>query len=417
MSVPEISKILRVDGIVEGSVIQEGGRVRVQAQFIRSADDEHIWSETYDRDLRDVLTIQSDIARVIANEVQVSLHTPEGNHPSTRPVDHEAYEDYLKGLYFLRKDTQAGWQKGVDYLNSSVQKDPTYAPPYSALADFYIWYGGGEQPLFNPSESFAERVTKRAEPLARKAIALDESLSEGHISLANIYLHQYWDWPAAEREIKRGLELNSSNPEAHAAYSTYLAVMGHLKEAVNEREQALELNPLDAFSEIQLGDALRTVGRDQEALAAYQRGVELDPTQYYAHAMLAEVYEKNRMYDKSISELPLSMELDPHPTHGDRDVLKRAYRAVGFRAAKKALWNRQLERAKEELKQGRPVARDLAELYAQLGDKDRAFYWLDQVCVQQRYVMVYLKFDSKYDLLRSDPRYQAVLQRAGIPTE
>jgi tetratricopeptide (TPR) repeat protein len=246
---------------------------------------------------------------------------------------------------------------------------------------------------------------------------LDESLSEGHISLANIYLHQYWDWPAAEREIKRGLELNSSNPEAHAAYSTYLAVMGHLKEAVNEREQALELNPLDAFSEIQLGDALRTVGRDQEALAAYQRGVELDPTQYYAHAMLAEVYEKNRMYDKSISELALSMELDPHPTHGDRDVLKRAYRAVGFRAAKKALWNRQLERAKEELKQGRPVARDLAELYAQLGDKDRAFYWLDQVCVQQRYVMVYLKFDSKYDLLRSDPRYQAVLQRAGIPTE
>jgi TolB-like protein/DNA-binding winged helix-turn-helix (wHTH) protein/Tfp pilus assembly protein PilF len=415
-SVPEIAKMLHVDGIVEGSVIRDGSRVRVHAQFIRGATDEHIWSETYDRDLRDVLTIQSDIARVIANEVQLTLHTPEvGNHLPTRPVDRAAYEDYLKGQYFVRKDTQADWKKGVDYLESAIQKDPTYAPPYSALADFYLFRGGDEQPLFDPSESFADRVTRKAEPFARKAIALDENLSEGHVSLANIYLHQYWDWSAAEREIKRALELSSSNAKAHATYSTYLAVMGRLNEALRENDQELQLSPLDAVAQAEVGDALRNVGRDQDALVAYQKAVELDPMLAYTHEMLARAYEKDGAYDKSISELALSIELDPNSTHADAEFLRRGYRTAGFHAAKKALWNRLLERARQDLRQGRPVAGALADLCAQLGDKDGAFYWLDKASVQDRYMMVYLKLDPKYELLRSDPRYQAVLQRAGIP--
>ena len=172
-------------------------------------------------------------------------------------------------------------------------------------------------------------------------------LQTGTFHSPTFYLHQYWDWPAAEREIKRGLELNSNSPDAHAAYATYLAVMGRLNEAVTEQEQALRLNPLDAASEIGLGNVLRNVGRDQEAIASYQKAIELDPNQSDAHAMLAEVYEKKGMYAESVSELKLSLKLDPHPRYGDADFLTRAYRERGFSAAKKALWQRQLERGKE----------------------------------------------------------------------
>jgi TolB-like protein/DNA-binding winged helix-turn-helix (wHTH) protein/Tfp pilus assembly protein PilF len=413
MSVPEIAKALHVDAIVEGSVIREGSRVRVHAQLIRGATDEHLWSESYDRDLQDVLTMESEISRVIANEFQIELHAPEADHRSTRPVDREAYEDYLKGLYFLHKNTQAEWQKGKEYLENAVKKDPTYAPPYSGLADFYLGYGGGDPPLFNKSESFADRVTKRAEPLARKAIALDESLSEGHVSLANIYMSQHWDWPSAEREIRRALELNPNNPNAHAAYSTYLALMGHLNEALMESEQELELNPLDAAAQTDVGNALCTVERYQEAIASYRKAIELDPTDDEPHAGLAKVYEKKGMYKESISETQLVLKL--LKSHSDADFLERAYVAEGFSAAKKTLWRKQLDRTKKEWEQGHYVIVDLVGLYAQLDDKNQAFYWLDKACVDARYVMVFLKFDSEYDNLRSDPRYQAVLKRAGIP--
>src|SRR5262249_9771077 len=149
-------------------------------------------------------------------------------------------EDYLKGRYFLGKDTQAEWQEGVDYLTSAVQKDPTYAPAYSGLADFYPWYGG-EPPLFDQTSHSQTGSSKGLNPSHGRRLPWMRVLQTGTFSLANIYLHQYWDWPAAEREIKRGLELNSNSPDAHAAYATYLAVMGRLNEAVTEQEQALRL--------------------------------------------------------------------------------------------------------------------------------------------------------------------------------
>jgi len=414
-TIGQIGKELGVDYVLETSVRRSGDRVRITAQLIEVRDQAHIWAQSYDRDLQDVLAVQADVAHGIAEEVQTKLPSPVTGHlAAKRVVDREAYEDNLKGRYFLAKWTQEDWQKGKDYLERAVAKDPTYAPAYAALSDFYLFYGG-DPPLFDPRETFEMRVPK-AEAAARKAIALDDSLVDGHLSLAGIYLYYYWDWAATEKEIRRGLQLNPSDAGGHSRYAEYLGLMGSQNESLAEYKRALELSPLDVGFQVGVGRALFFLGRYDESIDAFRRAVELDPNNPVPHGELTNVYEKKHMYKESIAEWQLSLKLGPSSGPDDALLLEHTYLASGFDKAKKTVWRKQLERAKESVKRGGSESVDLARLYAQLGDKERAFYWLEKCLGRRSYIIAMLTTEPAFGDLRSDPRFSVLLRKAGTPS-
>ena len=236
---PQIARELDVDAVVEGTVLHSGQRVRITAQLIRAAADQHLWSNSYEGDLGDTLALQSKVAREIADQIRINL-TPQEKAAlkSVKEVDPEAYEAYLKGRYFWNKRTADGLQKAVDYFNQAIEKDPNYAPPYTGLADSYSLLGDWEYGVLPPKEAYP-----KAKAAAITALELDHTLSEAHTSLAFSLDGFDWDWGAAEREFKRAIELNPNYATAHHWYAWHLSVLGRNSEAIAELRKAENLDP------------------------------------------------------------------------------------------------------------------------------------------------------------------------------
>jgi TolB-like protein/DNA-binding winged helix-turn-helix (wHTH) protein/Tfp pilus assembly protein PilF len=403
LSVPEIARTLQVDAIVEGSVIREGSRIRVHAQLIRAATDEHFWSEAYDRELRDVLSLQSDVAQSIARKVEVTLTAEEHVRlNTTRTVDPEAYEAYLKGRYYWNKRTADSMAKAALYFEQAISKDPGYGAAYSGLADCnsgLAWHG-----FSSPAE-----VLPKAYAAAQKAVEIDPQSAEAHASLALVLDHK-WDWPGAEVEFKRALELNPQYANAHHWYGDYLSIQGRHDEALVEAKRALELDPLNLMIGTWVGLRYYLARRYDGAIEQSQNTVNLDPNFAAAHLILGESYVQQGKHKEGLDELQKAASLS-----GDSSLYMAQVGVSLAQAGKKKEALRAI-RELQDLSRKRYVSPyGVAQIYAALNDKEQTYKWLETAYRDRAVWISYLAVDPVFDSIRSEERFRDLLRRVGLP--
>ena len=302
---PQVARELNVDAVVEGTVLRSGDRVRITAQLIQVSADKHIWSQSYEGDLRDTLALQNKVARAIADQIRISL-TPQEQAAlkNVKAVNPEAYVSNLKGRYFWNKRTADGLKTAVAYFDQAIENDPTYARAYAGLADSYALMGDWQYGVLAPKEALP-----RAEAAAIKALELDSTLGEAHTSLAFTLDGFDWDWGSAEREFKRALELNPGYATAHHWYAWHLALVGRNAEAIAEMKRAQNLDPLSLIISADLAELLVIAHSYDESIEQSRKTIEMDPNFALAHNQLAQAYIQKEMYSEAISELEKAVRL------------------------------------------------------------------------------------------------------------
>jgi TolB-like protein/DNA-binding winged helix-turn-helix (wHTH) protein/Tfp pilus assembly protein PilF len=402
-TMPQIARELNVDAVVEGTVLRDGNRVRIRTQLIYAPADRHIWAQAYERDLRDVLTLQATLAQDIAGEIQLKLTSEQRANLSAHSIEPEAHELYLKGRFFWNKRDQAGFAKAVDYFQQAIDKDPTYAVAYAGLADSYALSGG-----FNLVP--VEQAMPRAQAAAEKALQLDSNLAEAHASLGLIAPFNNWNWANAERHYQRSIELNPNYATAHHWYAEgYLMPVGRAEEAIAEIRKAQELDPLSAVIATDLGKELYFVRRYDEALVELRRALELDPNFTSAHNWISDTLLEKKMYNDAIVELEKTK-----PFREERVYIRQTaylYARMGRRGQARAALAKSLQ-----LSKGKQVSSGAVALtYAALGDKDESFRWLEKAYTERSSFMTSLMYWSVFDPMRGDPRFADLLRRVGLP--
>ena len=401
--VPEIAKTLGVDAIVEGSVIRDGNRIRVYAQLIRGTTDAHFWSESYDRQLEDVLALESDVAQSIATKVQVSITGDEQKRlAAARPIAPEVYESYLKGEFaFEKSNTKAEMEGSVLYFQDAIRRDPTFAPAYVGLATVYNELGtvlvGGPPAELRPKELSA----------ARKAVELDPSLAEAHVLLAD-ELQRQWHWAEAKDECKQALELKPNDAEAHAAFARWLLAQGRTGEALVWAQRGRELDPL-AVSGVGIGWILFQSHRYHEALRELRSVLAAKPDNVQGLWFLGFALIADNQPKEAIPALEKVVSMTGR-SPGSLGVLIRAYAHAGRR--QDAL--RLLAELQGRRKQGYVPAGALVNAYLGLGENEQAFAWLEQAYKEQSNILQFLKVHPYFDPLRGDPRFADLVHRVGL---
>jgi serine/threonine protein kinase/TolB-like protein/Tfp pilus assembly protein PilF len=403
----EIARELGVDALVEGSVQREGDRVRVTAQLVRAATDQHLWADAYDRDLRDVLIMTDEVARTIAQQIQVKV-TPEEHArlSGSHTVDPEAYKLYIKGRYFWGKRNQESFDRAMDYFRQAIDRDPSYAAPYTGLADCYVLFGSSfDVGGYPPGE-----VQPKAKAAALKALELDSSLSDAHNSLAYVKLNYDWDWPRAEAEFKRSLELNPGYAHGHHWYAHLLFSSGRLDEALMESNRALDLDPLSPIITVHLGWHYLYTRQYDRALDQLAKALELDQNYALARWYRGLAYEQKKMYPEALREMAKARDLLPGNLAVQSDI-GHVYAVSGNKPEAEKV----IARLKEESAHHYVNLYELALIYVGLRQGDQAFKWLDGAFREHSDQMIYLKVDPRLDSVRSDPRFMDLVRRVGIP--
>jgi serine/threonine-protein kinase len=401
-TLPEIAKELNVTAIVEGSVARSGDRVRITAQLINAPTDRHLWANSYDRDLRDVLALQSEVTTTIVRELQVKLTPQEqARLTSARPINPDAYEAYLKGRFFLNKWTEEDAKKAVDFFQKAIDLDPTYAMAYAGLADYYT------QSSYYTYMSATE-ANPKAKAAAMKALEYDETLAEAHVALGNVKLLFDWDFPGAEREFMRAIEFNPNNVDARNYYTVYLVAMGRFNEAIAQSKRNKELDPLTLVRSLNLGWIYFNARRYDESIIELKKTLELDPDFHFTHAELGWNYAFKGMFKEAIAASEKALSLSPSPA--DLLVLSSVGYVYGISGkpdeARKIL-NQLVERKYVD-------SYYVAGIYAALREKDRAFEWLNKAYDERSPSMIALKIEPFFDNLRNDPRYTELLRKTGL---
>jgi TolB-like protein/Tfp pilus assembly protein PilF len=400
---PEIARELGVDAVVEGRVMRAGERVRITAQLIDARTDRHIWADSYERDLRDVLALQDEVARAIATEIQIQVNTPETRRPvSAGTVNPEAHEAYLKGRYFWNKRSAEGVRKGIEYFEQATRLDPNYAVAYAGLAESYVVLNGHR--FLPPDQAFP-----RVRAAALRALELDEKLAEAHTSLGSLKWEYEWDESGAEKEYKRAIDLNPSYATSHQWYAEQLAAVGRSDEALGEIKRAQELDPLSLPISVVAGWILYLGKRYDQAIDQYGRTIEMDPNFAIAHAYLGRAYVRKGNFDQAISECQTATKLsEGHPFYVA--WLGYAYAMAGNR--KEAL---RILHDLEVISRSKYVAsHDIAAIYAGLGERSKALGWLNKAYDERSYTVLQLGVEPEFDSLRSDSRFQDLLHRIGL---
>ena len=403
---PEIASELGVDAIVEGSVLRAGDQVRITAQLVGTAPERHLWTDSYTHDLRDILTLHSEVARAIAKEIKVTL-TPEeeARLASTQPVDPEAYMTYLMGRYHYNTWLEEGLEKGLNYFQQAIDIDSSYAPAYAGVADCYSLLS-----LFtflSPMEA-----APRAKEAAMKAIELDESLAEAHAALGVNKLLFDWDWQGAEQEFKRALDLNPHSDNTLKHYSFYLIVMGRYDEGIAATRRMIALDPLTLTSHIHLGFSYFKSRRYDESIIQLNKTLEMEPNLHYAHMQLAWNYAMKGMATEALVASKNALALVP--ITDDQYLLGTLGWVAGVAGHREEALEF-LERLKELSTQKWVDPAYIALIYLGMGDKDHSFQWLSKAREDRSPTMVYLKVDPFWDDLRDDPRFQDLLRRMNFP--
>ncbi len=403
-ALPTIARELNVDAVVEGTVIRSGDRVRITAQLLDARSDRHLWAKAYDRDIHEIMSLQQDVAGNIFQEIQAKL-TPEENLRASRKrqVDPEAYDDYLRGLYFWHKFTAEGMTRAAEYFEKSVQKDPSYALGYAWLANAY-----GQLAVFvGPPKDFIPKAKEATE----KAVQLDDSLAEAHDSLANVKCYYDRDWAGADREFQRAIQLNPGNALIHGGYARYLDFMGRFDEAFREHQITRELDPLILIGFYIRGDHFLLLRQYDKAIAEYRMALDMDHSFFIAHKGLAAAYKSKGMEKESVSELEQAATLAGAPDLAE--AMKIAYAHGGYKGVLKA----QLKRIQHRRTAGAYIDYSkVASIQAQLGNKDLALQALEKAFAE-REDLVDLNVAPDWDPIRSDPRFQSLVRRVGLPSQ
>jgi len=403
---PQIARELGVDSIVEGSVIRDGDQVRITVQLLDGPNDRHIWSETYQRELRGILNLQREIAQAITQQIRVQL-TPQqqARLSSGRAVNPDAYEAYLKGRSFITTDllTAQALQTAQGYFEKSIQKDPGFALGYAGLADCYVYLA-----LFGAVSP--ELAYGPAQEALRKALELDDSIGEAHATLAVLHWQHDWDWAAAEREFDNAIALSPNFGCAHLNRSYYLSWRGRRSEALQELAKSRELDPGYSFDAAEA--AVYYQARDYAGLVeAGRRALASNPNEWYGHYFLGVGYEGSGKKAEAVPEYQKAVEM----SNGDTDpatALAHAYAVTGKRSEAEKILRDLTRRSRASYVS--PYF--IATIYAGLGDKDRAFEFLEKSYQQRSSDIVWqMKADLRLDNLRSDPRFEGLFRRVGFP--
>jgi tetratricopeptide (TPR) repeat protein len=390
-SLPQIANELNIDAVIEGSVIRSGDRVRVAAQLINATTDQHLWAESYDRDFRDILSLQSEIARHIADEVRIVL-TPEerARLDSVRQVNPEAHEWYLKARYHWNKRTEESLKKAQAYFLRAIDSDPTYAQGYAGLADSYNILG-----YYNavpPIEAYP-----KGQAAALKALELDHSSAEPHATLGVVKRDFEWDWSGAEQEFQRAIELNPGCVDAYHWRGTLFSMLGRHADALREKSRALELDPLSVVIRTDLGRMFYFSRDYDRSLEQYRAALDMDPNFVSAHLGLAHVYEQQELFDQAISSLRTGVHL------ANESPFALARLAHGYAIADKRNDARAVLNQLHELSTQRYVSPyDIATVHLGLEQTNEAFAWLLKAFEQRSLWLGYLNVEPQLDPLRSD---------------
>jgi TolB-like protein/DNA-binding winged helix-turn-helix (wHTH) protein/Flp pilus assembly protein TadD len=403
----EIARDLNVDAVVEGTVLRSGNRVRITAELVQVSTDHHIWAETYDSPLGDVLTLQNQVATAIANEIRIEL-TPEEQDQltSVRPVSTEAYEDYLKGRYYYSNSrSNEGLTKAIEYYQQAIDKKPQYAQAYAGLANCYGVIGSaivGTMPSL--------QAAPKARAAALRAIEIDRDSAEAQVALATVRLNYDWDWAGAAAGFQRAIELNPSYSTAYQRYSLYLMAMGRTEQSVAVINRAREIDPLSVSMNFSLGWRLYMSRQYDQAIERLQNTIEMDPNFAVAHLVLGQAYEQKGLYDQAVAELQKAVAISNHAP------LMVAGLGHAYAVANKKLEAQNVLRQLSEQSKNQYVSPFyMALIHEGLGDTEKAMDWLDKAYQDRSNGLIFLKVDPELDSLRSNPRFKNLQQRLKLP--
>lgn len=402
LSIPEIARTLNVDALVEGSVIKEGDRIRVTVQLIRGATDTHFWSETYDRQMRDALTLDSELAQAIAEKVEVTVTGEEHQRlAAARPVAPEVYESYLKGMFVLGQGSRAESEQSIPYFEDSLNRDPTFAPAYMGLAEAYTNLGTVFAGV--PPEATRPKVIR----FTRKALELDPDLVDAHVLLANV-LQEEWHWTEAEAEYRRALELNPNHAGALEWFSLWLVCQGRSDEAVATIQRARALDPV-GISGGSVAWIMFQSHRFDDSIRESRSALAVQPDNATNLNGLGFALIANNQPADAIPLLEKAVSLSKG-SPAATGILIRAYAHAGRRSDALQL----LADLKRRRKEGYIPAAAFVNAYLGLGDNEQAFYWLEQAFNEKSNILQFLKSHPYFDPIRNDPRFADLVRRVGL---
>jgi len=411
-SAPQIARELEVDGLVEGSTLRAGNRVRITAELIHAPTDTHLWAKIYERDFNNVLKLQRKVAQAIADEIQIRL-TPKERQRLTggRPINPEAYEAYLKGRYYWNKRTGPDIRRAIQYFEQAVAIDPNYAAAYAGLSDAYhvLWVYTGVAPT---------EVYLKAKTSALKALEIDSSLAEARTSLAAIKADDDWDFAGAESEFRRAIVLNPNYPTAHQWFAQYLAYVGRFDEAIAEAQKAQKLDPLSPIIHTVSGDTYLRARQYDRAIVELQKAIEIDPNFSLAHSKLRDAYLGKGQFPEAMAEGRTAAVLaasNREQAVQSATELEEAY----LRSGEDGYWRKRLELAMAAKERPDMVGYDdssycIASICARIGEKDQAFLWLERAVEEREVSVVYFRTAPEFDDLRSDLRAAELVRRMGL---
>jgi adenylate cyclase len=400
--IQKIGELLHVSHLLEGSVAKAGNKLRITAQLIQASDGNHLWSDTYDREMQDIFAVRSEVAQQVAATLKIRLLGEEKKRLDQKPTENlEAYNLYRQGRYYADKLSEDGTKRAVPLFQQAIDKDPRFALAYAGIADTYVLVA---DVYIAPREAFS-----KAKEAALKAIELDDSLAEAHASLGFVHYHYDWDWAAAEKEFKRAISLNPQSAQSYTLYTHYLAGMGRFDEANNQGRRALELDPLSVSTHWFLGWGAIFAGRSDEAISQFSKAAELDPNNPWVRSFLGRAYLFNGMPQRGIEEMETAERLNSDDSY----VL--GYLGYGYAVmARRADALKILQRL-DELEKRRYVSRIArVYIYAGLDDKDKAFEWLEKAYQERADSLAWFRNDPESKGLQSDPRFAALMRKIGF---
>ena len=399
-SVGEIGKELKSGTVLEGSVRKAANRLRVTAQLIDATTEEHLWVQNYDRQLEDVFAIQVEVAQNVADALKTQLLDEEREHIEKKPTeDIGAYTFYLKGRYYWNERNKESLERAIKYFEEAIKRDPQFALAYSGLADCYIVLV--DHSYLPPNEGYP-----KARQAATRALELDNTLAEAHTSLASI-LNTDWEWTEAEREFKEALRLNPNYPTAHHWYSIHLMTMGHLDEAIKEAKAAQELDPLSPQIHAYAGILHFCARHYDSAFEEFDRSLELDPNSVAAHEYRCYVYLLKSMFEEALTEMQLVLQFFHMSTANVRAFAGAVYAMAGrIEEAKRIIRECEEKSAHEYVD-----PKWLVWAHSRLGNKDRAFGWLEKAFEAHRFTPFEVKLDPRFDGITSDPRFDELMKK------